>query len=236
MTLESMKHQISDQAHKLFIEPFSGNMSPIYSKYGRYVLIVLIALGIILGLRMGYRWYDIKRNEAAQRAFSQAVAQFDHAQQATVDTWSEVAMAFKLGYEHHSSSSLAPYFLAFQAQALMRQGHHREALDLLDSLEKQGVSTQFASLYTIQKALIKLDQEDATLQEQGLQELLAIVQDTKNPHRDEALYYLGFYYWSRGDLARAKAEWQLLVQLFPAHGQAGSAYAAQAQVRLNQIA
>jgi hypothetical protein len=236
MTLESMKHHISDQAYKLFIEPFSGNMPPTYSKYGRYVLIILVALGIILGIRMGYRWYDIKRNEAAQRAFSQAVAQFDKAQQAPVDMWGEVAMAFKLGYEQHSSSSLAPYFLAFQAQALLRQGHYREALDLLDSVEKQGTPTPFARLYTIQKTLIKLDQEDTDTQEQGLQELLAIAQDAKNKYRDEALYYLGFYYWSRGDLVRAKAEWQLLVQLFPAHGQAGSAYAAQAQVRLNQIA
>lgn len=207
------------------------------SKWMMYVGLVAAIFLTFFILRSGYHWHTNRVNAAAQQAFSSAMEHFSKAQSSKTDMWADVAAEFKMGYEQHSSSSLAPYFLAYQAQALLQQGNRHEAITVLETaIKDMSSSSPLFSIYKTQKALIKLDSEDGHMREHGLQELIALSQDTKNQHRDEALYYLGLHYMNSGNIAQAQIEWRTLVQAFPARGQSASIYADLAQSRLDQIA
>jgi tetratricopeptide (TPR) repeat protein len=208
-----------------------------FAQYMPYVAITALALLAAWLMMFGYRWYNARRDMAAQYAFARAMEQFAQAQHTKTDSWAYVESAFKFGYEQHSSSNLAPYFLAFQAQALLNQGKQQEALDLLNkTIAMIPTSSPLISLYKTKKALVMIDSQDQTQHDAGLQELISMAHDAKNRYRDEAMYYLGLYYASLGDVEHARAEWNLLVQAFPAQGQVGSVYAELAQARLEQLA
>lgn len=205
--------------------------------YMAHIRILAIVIAVVLVGFFSYRWYQVRRDAAAQYAFAYAMEEFMQMRDAKTGSWDAVEQVFKTGYEQHGSSNIAPYFLAFQAQALVYQDKKQEALELFDKIHTLiPASSPLSNLYKVQRMLLMIDSKDQGQHDAGLQELIDLAHDTKNKFRDEALYYLGLYYAGLGDNEHARAEWNLLTQAFTAQGQTGSVYAELAQARLEQIA
>ena len=179
--------------------------------YVKELFIVLCILGGIGSGFLLYRIYVVYREQAAQNVLAQYVQEYHQMQNAQPADWQRVAKLFQLGSEQQSNSYLAPYFLLFQAEALLREDKKQEALTVMDKLVEQSVNSPLLLLFETKRALIKIDEPDETVQKSGLEELERLAENEKNKFRDTAQFYLGYYYWVNNSIAQAQKIWQILV-------------------------
>lgn len=206
--------------------------------YGKQAYLALIGGGLLIvsfGGFWAYKSYLTNREQAAQKGFMDCIAIASRAEENTT-LWPQAEQACAMAYETHASSHMAPYFLAYQAQALLKQGKLEPAGALLDKALQGLIGTQFYPLFKTRRALIRFDSADKNEQAKGLAELKELAFDAKNMQRDMALYYLGQYYWSIDDREQARKAWQEL-QAFGA-GDKGKAspWAALVKANLEQLA
>src|SRR5579872_2624595 len=190
-------------------------VSQIWNDLGsyRFVREFLLALGaglVLLMCYVGYDYYAASREAKAHRAFAEGLELFEQAKasensqestQRRQIRWQEAEAAFKIGYKQFSSSHLAPFFLGYQSEALLKLGQTQEAIALLDAmLSSLGKSSPFYGPYAVKRALMKSD----------LSELKKLADDTTLPSQDLALYQLGEYYWAHNNPAFAQDAWKKL--------------------------
>lgn len=211
------------------------------SKYTKIIVVAVVVTLVSVGGYLGYRWYIQQREERAQLVFAAAVELAQQAlksesdQQAGNVTWQDVEMAFKIGYDQNQRSYLAPYFLAFQAEALLRQQRQEEALGLMNEVLSQlSKSDQLYDQYYIKRACIKLDSTDEQAKKQGLDELKAIAEKKNSLFQEPAQYYLGEYYWATQQFDQARDAWLKLTTDQPTKGERSVWYEA-AVAKLNQF-
>jgi len=187
--------------------------------YARYIVIGVIAV-LVSGLGFyGYRYTASSGEQRAHQLFAESYDLYEQAlgqeyskeKKRDKALWQEVELAFKTAYSQYPNSYLAPFFLGFQAEALMYQGALSEAIKILDlMLALLKSNSPFYGVYAIKRALMKFDMPDEQMKISGLQELTKVAQDTNSLAQDEALYYVGEYYWSHGDIAQAQDAWRRL--------------------------
>lgn len=210
---------------------------PQRSPYLKYVFIgsgIVLVSGILFFM---YRWYVSYRERAAQRVFAQYVTEYRRAYQQGTG-WGAVQDLFQLGADQQSGSYLHPYFLAFQADALLKEGKKDEALAVLDKVVASLRSNDpVAPLFKMKHALLQIDMPDAAVQQVGLQSLINLAHDETNKFRDAAQFFLGDYYWAQDNMSEAQNVWSALVQSqHDIDMVAVSPWARQAQQKLAQIA
>lgn len=184
------------------------------TRQARFIIVGGLLL-VILGIGYGaYTAYSQSAEEQAYRAFAESYEFYGQAltQQFSKDEsdksaalWQEAELAFRSGARQFPRSTLVPFFLAFHAEALVQLGRRAEALEVMDNLVTGHGTSLLYPLYACKRALIKMD--DPTRLQEGITELTALADDPSNKNRDQALYYLGEYYWSQGDTTRAYARW-----------------------------
>ncbi|TET06952.1 tetratricopeptide repeat protein [Candidatus Dependentiae bacterium] len=234
-----VKYDLIKKWYRVVIEPYIKEIqSSIWSyRYSRQITIILML--ILLGATgfWCYRWWQRQQEAITQKALSECLYAYQAAFQDKDESWANVTMLFNVGYEQHSSSSLAPYFLIFYADALFKQGKRNEALEKFDEAIKIVPSdSPLLFLYKTKRALIQMDDEEHTGRDEGLQELKLLAENEENKNRDMALYYLGLYYWAQDNVKEAQAIWQKLVNDFFTHEKIGSSpWAVLARTKLEQI-
>jgi hypothetical protein len=211
------------------------------SKQLKYVLLsVGIAVVVTAGF-VSYRWYSIHRAQAAQKHFAECLQEFNKAAQSGSQSWGVIARIFELGAQEYSSTSMAPFFLAYQAQALLHEDKLLEAAGAMRAaVSKMSKSNELYSLYLLKSILLDMDFSDYDLgfvSSDLLQKLIDLASDKNNKQRDAALYYLGRYYVSKGEDAKARDTLQELVDMQQRSGvdEMPSAWVKEAQNILNQI-
>lgn len=172
---------------------------------------------IILGLAAwgGYSYMTMKRAEEAQKALSEGVAEFERAsaEEDKEAHWDDVVRGFQTGYDRYSGTWAGPYFLVYKAQALLAQNKFDEALaEMTKAVAAIKKSSPLYYFYSTKLALMKLDSKDKGLQDAGMQELIAFAENAKNPERERALYYAGYYAYGHGDVKKAQSFWVTLIQ------------------------
>lgn len=182
-----------------------------YTQYIRYALFT-VAFAIVGGLAfMGHGWYVASRERAAEKDLSAYVSQYYSALNSPEAQWSQVASLFEVGYVQHASSLLAPYFLAYQADALLQQGAVDQALGVMQQmLKKLPESSPFYPLFRMKYNLVILDQPEHPEQQAALASLYEIGSDTSNAIFEAALFYLGRYHFVHNNVQEAKEVWQQL--------------------------
>lgn len=211
---------------------FSGFMSLMHHHLKEIIIGVGVACAAGVGI-YGYMMYRISQEEQAQVVFVNCMDELKRAYEKP-DSWPTAELASVTAYRQHSSSSLAPYFLALEVQALVAQGKLSEAITSLERvIGMLSTHSPFYSLYTLQLALMKLDSSDEAVHQEGLKAVEKIALDQKNKNRDQALYYLGEYYASQNNQERAKEFFHQLVVAYPEGGMAASPWASLAQKKLH---
>jgi tetratricopeptide (TPR) repeat protein len=182
-----------------------------YTQYIRYALlgIAFVALGILAFV--GHGWYVASRERAAEKDLSAYVAQYYGALNSAEVQWGQVASLFEVGYLQHTSSLLAPYFLAYQADALLQEGNTQKALEVMQQmLDKLPESSPFYALFRMKYNLIILDQPEHPEHQAALIALHEIGSDKTNAIFEAALFYLGRYHFVHNNVQEAKEIWQEL--------------------------
>lgn len=129
------------------------------------------------------------------------------------DVWQDVEVAARTGYRQHSGSTLAPYFVALEADALLQQGKTEEGITKLSqAINGLAHDAPLTDLYQLKLARLQLAQE--ATREQGVATLLQLAGNQKSLVHDEALYHLGVYYAQQGDTDKARETLQQVVSLY----------------------
>ena len=186
--------------------------------YGAVIFAVVV---LLTGGWFGYRWYQVGKERAAYRELAESIDSY--ARVTTLADANEQLMdsdrAFLAGAEAHRSSVLYPFFLAFQADTLIRLGKINEAATQLDKAVKaMDQQHPLYYLYALKAALVKIDTKDATLEKEGRAELGRLASNEVNPLQDMALYYSGLDADTRGEQALAATQYKALL----AHGKTDS--------------
>lgn len=206
-----------------------------YLKYTKEVTIVFLAVAVIIGGLVGYRWYHSNQEKAAQLLFSEGIELYQQAVTGTIQ-WTQVDLFFNLGYERHKNCALAPFFLAFRAEALAQQKKNDDAIKVLaQAVDQMNPAQPFKTFYQTKLALLQIDSTDTNTQQAGLSGLKTLADDTKNQSRDVAQYFLGLYYWNLNNIEQARVIWQELISSQMAEKHAMSPWAAQAEEKLSQL-
>src|SRR3990167_3882958 len=189
------------------------------SRYTQVGTVVFVFLLLSVGGYFGLSWRRASRQQEAQKAFIDSFGSYGKArslefrldvQPHKEELWDQVDMDFQAAYDQNKSSSLAPYFAMFRAQALIEKGDIEAGLELMRSVQKDfGSDSPFNSLYKVTAALVQLDNVKTATE--GLAALKTLSEDKTNQFADMALYYLGEYYSSQGDLQQAQTVWDKII-------------------------
>lgn len=230
MTLKSM----FDVSNKSFVH------KDFVSKPMMYVL-HLAGVGVLLSsCFLGYRAYSLHRSQAAQRRFSTDMKQYISAvqEQPGHQNWQMIAGIFEEGAHEYENTSLAPFFLAYQAQALLKDNKLAEASKAMDrAVSLMSQDNPFYYTYSLTSILMGLDAAEAQNRPtDDLEKKLIDVAHTKNnKQRDEALFYLGRYYWYKNNMPQARATLEELISLQSTDKNAVSPWVNQAEMLIKQI-
>ncbi len=182
-------------------------------KYGRQAALAVLAVGLMTAGYYGYRWYRINQEQAAQQLFSHNVEEFERAlEEGKKEDWANVESLFKIGYDQYSRSALAPFFLIYQAQAMLKQGNNTQAFQTLDkAVQQMDANSPLADVYKASMALMRIDSNDKATQEAGVNQLQALANTPTSMGYDIASYYLGLYYMAQNNENKAQEVWQKLI-------------------------
>lgn len=205
-------------------------------KFINGMLLVVGAAALATGLFFAYRYYVVYRERSAQKVFSLSVDQFNQIESSSPEIWKDMAVQFEHGYEHNSGSYLAPAMLAREADALVKENKLDEARSVMKrAVESVAASSPVSHLMRTKYALMQLDAANEAERTQGLETLKALADDKENEQRDQALFYLGRYFWVKNDAEQARQTWQTLLADFPAREHYASPWSIAADEFLQQI-
>lgn len=208
-------------------------------KNGHIIRIITVSVCAFLAatfIFLGYRWYYVSKQEVAQKALAEAIAEYKTMAQGEQKDWDRMQMLFKVGAEQQSGSSLAPYFLAYQADSLLHGGKKEEALAVMNSVvDALSAKSPLYSLFKTKRAMMRLDAQDEAIREKGVAELIELGRNDQNIYKDMALYQLGNYYWSMQKKSDAIQVWQDLIDQYQYDLVSPSPWAQLAQQKMNKL-
>ena len=177
-------------------------------------LILLAIALIVIGSWFGYRAYTKNYEEHAHSMFALAMQEYNRAIQTdNLSTWKDVANAFEVAHSQYPKSNLAPYFLAYQSDALQKQGEEKKGLQAMnDAVQQLASGSPMHYLYKTKYALMQMDSKDKEVAAHGKELLEKLSQDNSNSCKEMALYYLGYDSFVNGQINDARSVWQKMLQ------------------------
>jgi tetratricopeptide (TPR) repeat protein len=176
---------------------------------------MIIGLGLLTLLTIGwfsYKWYSVCRGKRAQQILGECLQEYQIATNSVQPLWSEIHLMNDLGFDQASGSSLQPFFLVMQAQALAHQHKMDEAAELMQkAIEMLDAASPYKNYFALTKSLMQLDATNKDEKAQGFEQLQLLAQDQNNQYRDAAMYHVGDYYFADNNFGKAKEVWQKLV-------------------------
>lgn len=181
-------------------------------RYDKFVYAGLLAIFILsIGLLgwYGYNWYKVNRAQEAYQAFSESVAEFDQAKSGNKDiTWAEVVSSLKVGAKKYSDTSLYPFFLAYESQALKLANDQENSQKVLSqSIESMPKDNPLYGLYAIKNAVLRLNSDKDEAKQEGISLLEDLAKNKNLSIRQTALYYLGYYFYLSNNIDKANQYW-----------------------------
>lgn len=191
----------------------------IEKKYVTFAGYIVLAALLVGGSYVGYTTWKTSHNEKAQVALMESMNDLNMAMRAMGNAQVpelEVQQLFKsvktdmeLGYSKYKWSSIAPFFLVYQAQAMTHMGEKEEAYALMKkAVGLFSSSSPYHMMYSIQVALRAIDLGKT---EEGLAQLTTLAA-SKHGMADMANYYLAHYFLEHDNKAKGKELLQGIVE------------------------
>ncbi len=199
------------------------------------------ALALILGSggMVWYRWHATSLAQQAHKTLVETLQVFEAPIQKSTDQtkadqtkfrsatekWTHVASLCADAHSRFKRTTLAPFFLAYQADALLNLRKHDEALPLLKQAEAQMRSQPLKDFMSVKVALVGMDCSTQALQQEGFLQLKRLAENADHAAHEYALYNLGLYFWDNKEFAQAKNYWQqMLVKYAQSDARSAGAY------------
>lgn len=233
---------------------FQDNVSSSYASLqkqysAKYVKGFLIGLVIMTALGGGYffnKIYTQNREERAFVALSEVIESFTHSQRITQgldpqkdqekieQAWQDTEALLNALHKEHMSSYLAPYFLIFKSQILLEKTNDLEqATKILDdALAQMSKGSEMYNLFFMKRIKMGFDSKQEEVRKQAVADLNVIAQDPSNTMYQEALYELGVYFMSAGDIEKSQEAFKKLVDSADASALLNSPWVQQAKEKL----
>lgn len=151
------------------------------------------------------------------------------------EKWETIATSAQRSYLSTKGASIAPFFLAIQAEALNNLGKRDEAIMVLESAVQSMANNELKEGYKVKLALYKLDSGNEAMVQNGLQMLQSIAGQDTHFLNDYVLYQLGEYFWTNQKFDQVKNYWKMLVLKFGPSVQTPSRWAMMVKDRLSLI-
>ncbi len=156
-------------------------------------------------------WYLERKESAGQEAFSQALHEYHTAVynamsgKTEAKQWDDTQLIFQDVSQKYAGTAYGKFARVFQADVLAREGKIDQAVNLLEEALKD-IDSKTPGYYLF-ATKIALLQFDAGNTEDALERLTKLSQDTTNPDKDMATFFLGYHYWAKEDYARVLELW-----------------------------
>ena len=214
-------------------------------------IIVAAVLGLTF-LGIGYSFYRVKVQQRAQLSFSEALKYYDAKVilpgsteeledfntvtfKSEDEKWANVVKVFQDAYSENKGATIAPFFRAYQSDALVRLGDLSQAIKVLKDAIKFMPNSELKSYYQVKNALMCLDSENKDFKEEGLSLLKGFALDQKSSIHDMVLYYLGEHYFDNKNFDEARNYWNQLTLMYSKSSEKPSWWAEQARPKLKLI-
>ncbi len=173
-------------------------------------VIIASVAGIVLAIAggVGFNWYWTATQEAAQKDFFELLTHYNAPGE---HKWVTVEKEYRQAYERNKRAGIGPMFEVYQADALVAQGKHDEAITHVENASHALASRELKDFMQLKLALMKLDSKHAIVQKDGLALLKSIAENSKHYANEAGLYYLGYFYFAQNDTQQAKNYWQQLM-------------------------
>ncbi|HBS48115.1 TPA: hypothetical protein DEO28_03460 [Candidatus Dependentiae bacterium] len=209
-------------------ESFVVTIKHYVLKQKKSLLISVASIFLLVLIFGSYKFYRNNVEERAYASFANCMKYYDaEVQQADKkenlgfreidpfhtqeEKWNKVVEVFQKGFDENKSSSIAPMFLVFKADAMQNLGKSSEALELIKNATKMIKESSLRDSYSLKLALMQIDSNDEAQKTEGLALLKSLAEKSKSPVNDIALYRLGEYFWILKDYSSAQNYWNILV-------------------------
>jgi hypothetical protein len=236
--------------HSTFSSMMDMSIDKIFANK-KYLAMGLAGVASIALVGSGVVWYRHSTQEAAQKAFSDALKYYNAGvgkRTKALETperieftseeekWARVVQHYEQAYQRHKNAGIGPMFKVYQADALVSLGQQDEAIKAVEDVVGAIASGEVREFVKLKLALMKLDSKKQAVQAEGLKSLTALAEDVNGYCHEAGLYYLGYYYFTNHDAALAKNYWQqLMVKYGMKDSQHQSGLAEQARGKLKMI-
>ena len=200
-----------------------------------YYAIAVVAILAAGGAYYGFSYLRSNKQEQAQRALFGCIEQYEKMAQDKNPDWDSFNKLVTSALAQQDNSNAAPYLLALQSDVDFAKSNKDESLALLGkAIDAMPSSSSLYYLYKTKYALMQMDSMQPDVTQQGLALLKSLAADAGNKNSDQAMYYVGFYYWSLNDMLQAQNAWQPLLEM-PFEGDGGSPWAKRAQEKMKLV-
>jgi|GEM_PF-908420 len=225
------------------------NIVSMVIEYKKQVIVGIIFAGCLSCVVVGYHFYKRNLQVKAHQTLIGALKYYEAPVKVKRDEtdfsslqftsekekWTKVEEAFRDAYQNYKSSTLAPMFLAYQADALLNLDKHEEALKVLQNAIDLMDNENVADFYRVKLALMQMDSSQENLRQEGFGLLKKLAETQQSIAQEKALYHIGGYYWSQKKYAEAQNYWNQLLLKFDRDPKIPSVYAESVKSKLRLI-
>jgi predicted negative regulator of RcsB-dependent stress response len=201
-----------------------------------------MAAGVIAAVLIGgyyyVRVYRVEQDARAHATLTEVLAEVTRAA-TKPDAWQDVEIAARTAYRQHTSSDIAPYFLAIEADALIEQGKLVEGTELLKkAVSSMPAKAPLTDLYALKLARLELSAQEESARKDGIAALEKLAANDKSLVHDEAMFRLGKAYAQELRADDAKKTFEQLVATYKESKEpaAQSVWAGLAQEQIDRLA
>ncbi|MCB9493508.1 MAG: hypothetical protein H6679_04515 [Epsilonproteobacteria bacterium] len=214
-----------DFSHFHIVEWFERALDALIAQWKKVLLAAAVVAVVVAGY-FGYQWYFARMQQKAHYDLMQVVKVFEGriSRKKSADDnsdipvfassdekWQEVERVCDRAFEQNKGSGLAGIFLTYKADALQRLDKPEKAIEALSQAIELIKSQELKDFYSIKNALVKIDSGNERFKQEGVQTLVQAAQTPHHYAHEQALYHVGYYFWTEKDFAQAKNYWQELL-------------------------
>ena len=195
-------------------------------KYGKESLVAVAAILLAVGGYAAFGWYQKRQNIQAfaglveiSKAYEAALTKARELQNKSTEEqvenpWEDTQLLLEAIASTHTSSSLSPFFVIYQAQLALEADHDFDrACQLMEQgLRRLAKNSPFYDMFNLKRIKMLLDSPMQNIRDSAVTQLEQVAAQKDNYYAQEALWTLGSYQAFYGNMDSAIAAWTTLAQ------------------------
>lgn len=218
--------------------------------YMKEAFIGLIGAVLLSIAYFGYSWYQKRQNIQAftalveiSKSYEQSIQKANQLKdkptdQQTENPWEDTKLLLEVLSSSHSGSSLAPFFIMYQAEVAMQaEDDYDKACKLMEKgIRGLSKKSPYYDMFNFKRIKMLLDSPMENVRIAALKELQSIANESKNYYQQQALYTIAAYESYYGNMEVAIESWKKLAQQAePENLLISSPWVTQAQEKLKTL-